>query len=640
MAGGVAIVLGWLLVALANAVMIATKPLPLAGVWVRVQHHLFDLGQVLAIALVCAGLVAVWRRWGSRRNVVACLCIAEVAVLAACAVVPDDLENFASRLFPDYEREVQVLGAVALGASIGVVAWLGSVLRRPWLRWLGIGLGAAGAALNHVVLQRGYPSAHLFLASASATLAGSSIVGAQLGGRLWGAWPRRARVGVIIVAGAAAVASLLVRPDPRAALALSSSDGSFLARYVAVARIWLRSTIRGPRIVSMKGVHPDWIKRRDDAPPVPPTKPRLTAPSPVFVLITVDALRNDLLMDEAYRPRLPNLWKLADEGVYFTHMRTAGTTTRNSTGSLMASKYRFQLEWTREPRKGSNLSRDPTPQLSELLNKLGYDTVNVVSYPPLQSWSGIVRKMKENLFVAPEGKLGYATADELMDLAIPRLRAHGDRPLFMFMHLMDPHDPYDSAGEFDSDWEGYLHEVAAVDAQIGRLRRVIEESRLHDRAVVIVSSDHGEAFGQHGIPHHDVSLYEVLVRVPLIIHMPGLTPRRVNAPVSTVDIGPTILDLAFTNTPGEYMGQSLVMYLRGETPVLTRPIAGDQVKARSLVLGSYKLIYSPKDGTREVYDLDTDPDETDNLYGLLDGEGERLHDTLDAFFDVHKRRRK
>lgn len=632
--GGVAIVLGWLVVALANAVMITTKPLPPAGIGVRLQHHLFDLGQLLAIALACAGFVAVWRRWGSRRNVLACVCIGLLAVLAACAVVPDDLESFSYRLFPDHERDVQVLGAVVLGAAVGVAAFVGSRLRRPRLRWLGIGLGAAAAAMNHVVLERGYPAAHLFLACAAATLAGSSIVGS----RGW-SWPRSLRIGATVVALAAAGAALLVTPDPRAAMELFKSDGAVLVRYVAIARSWVRSTVRGPRnVVLVKGIHPDWNKRRDGVASIAPTEPRLTAASPVFVLITVDALRNDLLTNESYRRRLPNLWKLASDGVYFTQMRTAGSTTRNSTGALMASKYRFQLNWTRQRRKGNNLSLDPTPQFPEILRGLGYDTVNVVSYPPLQSSSGIVREMEENLFAPPAKEHPFALADKLMDLAIPRLRTHGDRPLLVFMHLMDAHDPYDSAGEFDSDWEGYVHEVAAVDEQIGRLRRAIEDSSLRDRTILILTADHGEALGEHGIPHHDVSLYDVLVRVPLVIYMPGVTPRRVNEPVSTTDIGPTILDLAFTDTPGEYMGQSLVMYLRGETPALTRPIVGDQLKARSLVYGKYKLIHNVWQGTREVYNLDTDPDETENLYGLLEGEGERMHDTLDDFFEVHRYR--
>src|SRR5690606_37613960 len=104
-----------------------------------------------------------------------------------------------------------------------------------------------------------------------------------------------------------------------------------------------------------------------------------------------------------------------------------------------------------------------------------------------------------------------------------------------------------------------------------------------DRTVMVVFSDHGEAFGEHGLQEHSRSLYEIMVRVPLIIHVPGVAPRAVDASVSLIDLGPTVLDLAGVATPGRMMGESLVPFLRGEAPVLTRPIVLEGRLKRALV---------------------------------------------------------
>ena len=165
-----------------------------------------------------------------------------------------------------------------------------------------------------------------------------------------------------------------------------------------------------------------------------------------------------------------------------------------------------------------------------------------------------------------------------------------------------------------------------ADAQLGELIGYLEASGRARRTVVIVSADHGEAFGEHGTTHHRLTLYEELVRVPLLIWGPRIAPRRIDTPVSLMDLGPTVLDLFRQPTPGAVMGQSLVPLFTGPSATkqaeLTRPILAEGRLKKALYLDErLKVIVDDRFHTAELYDLDDDPGELNNL--LLDDEAER-----------------
>jgi arylsulfatase A-like enzyme len=124
--------------------------------------------------------------------------------------------------------------------------------------------------------------------------------------------------------------------------------------------------------------------------------------------------------------------------------------------------------------------------------------------------------------------------------------------------------------------------------------------------------------------------------VPLFVRVPGVKPARVADPVSGIDIGATLLDLVGADTPGTFLGQSLVPYLRGERPKLTRPIASDMGSVQSVVFGKYKVIDDSRRNMVEVYDLSVDARERENLYGTLDGHDELMLKALRRFFDVRR----
>jgi arylsulfatase A-like enzyme len=211
-------------------------------------------------------------------------------------------------------------------------------------------------------------------------------------------------------------------------------------------------------------------------------------------------------------------------------------------------------------------------------------------------------------------------------------------PTFLYLHFLDAHFPYGHGP--GRPFDRYLASLALVDTQVGKLRAALESNGLWQRTIFIVYADHGEAFGEHGLEWHGASLYDELMRVPLLVRIPGRDPAVVHDPVSLIDLGPTILDLMGVATPGNQMGQSLVPLLRGEHPALDRPLVAEARLKRSLVLSDgIKIIDDARPRGVEMYDLTADPGETKNLYDEANPDAKRRYDILRTFFDVQTLKR-
>jgi arylsulfatase A-like enzyme len=351
-------------------------------------------------------------------------------------------------------------------------------------------------------------------------------------------------------------------------------------------------------------------------------------------MITIDAVRADAVL--GLGAQYPAFASLERTGATFLRATSAGSQTSVALSALFSGRYFSQLEWRRH---GIGTMRflypagDEAPRFPELLVAKGVRTASFCSLNFLAGEYGVLRGFSEESII-PGGR-EHAYAKQVIDPLIDRLGRAGPEPLFAYAHLMEPHAPYDRGGTQGSNRERYQSEIGIAAAEIGRVMRLLSQ-RFADRAVLIVSSDHGEAFGEHDTFYHTKTVYEELLHVPLFIQGPKIKARRVDRRVTLVDLGPTILDLFGVETPSGFMGQSLVPLLRGRDVKLDRPILAEGRLRRALYMeNGLKIIEDERRKTVEVYDLARDPGESTNLF---DTERQRSAPGLAAlrrFFDVH-----
>jgi arylsulfatase A-like enzyme len=224
----------------------------------------------------------------------------------------------------------------------------------------------------------------------------------------------------------------------------------------------------------------------------------------------------------------------------------------------------------------------------------------------------------------------FVTGDKVSDAAIKHLQdpQTANNRFFMWVHYLDPHAEYvvHEGFDFGSDQRAaYDSEVAFTDHQVGRVLEALAKSPFKDRTVVILTSDHGEAFGEHGMNRHGFELWDVLIRVPLLIAVPGLEPARHDERRSLIDLAPTVLELFGLPLPADdgrdfLSGTSLVPDLL--TPngkaISRRPIFVDLPESpfvperQAFIENDLKLITS-RSRPMGLYDLANDPDENQNL---------------------------
>jgi arylsulfatase A-like enzyme len=203
------------------------------------------------------------------------------------------------------------------------------------------------------------------------------------------------------------------------------------------------------------------------------------------------------------------------------------------------------------------------------------------------------------------------------------------KKFFAWFHFLDPHDQYIA---HDADGipsygpklrDKYDAEVTFTDRWLGKLLDFVAAKPWSKRTVIVITADHGEAFGEHNQTSHGFELWENLVRVPMFFVIPGVAPKHIEVPRSTLDLAPTILELMSVDakTPAdgggtlELEGKSLVGEITGkEAPaerdvVLDLPMTSDNDKRRAIVHGTHKIIAYGKEEALRLYDLTADPEE-------------------------------
>ena len=374
----------------------------------------------------------------------------------------------------------------------------------------------------------------------------------------------------------------------------------------------------------------------------------------LIVLVTIDSLRADHLGVYGYdRPTSPNIDAFGREAIVVEHAIAQAPYTKASIASLMTGLYPTAhktfstsatfidtMDGTVDGVRGAtDVLPDSVTTLAESLKARGYDTAALTTNPFLIRDFGFAQGFDRFEFISAEG---FASADDVLGEAAQLIEAQ-QQPLFLWIHLMEPHSPYSPAAAFERELPRlvpprpippsfaipdylapggsrdarfyetmYDREIRNVDAAFGAFLEWLRENSAWDDTVLVLTSDHGEEFFEHGGLEHNRTLHDELVRVPLILRIPGFDPRHVGSQAQLVDLMPTLLALADAHAPRGVHGRDLRPMLRG-TPEPDEPayseIVGQQYAVRTR---EWKLVAGPGD-ERALYALTRDPGEHHNL---------------------------
>jgi len=385
------------------------------------------------------------------------------------------------------------------------------------------------------------------------------------------------------------------------------------------------------------------------------------------ILILVDTLRADRLSAWGYaRPTSPNLDAFARESVRFDNARSQSACTFPSANSVLTS--RWPAAFLGQPEQAMGIPAG-IPSLAEILRSRGFHTVAV-------SASAVVRKSPSRF--NPKGGFDrgfdvfqedcvWQHADCVSNEAAAHLR-RGKKPLFLYLQYIDPHGPYrppDSwrhrfaTGTPEKEWvrkgdpnpigdwlykgepnpgltpgdlqylkDLYDEEIAYFDSQLAELLGSIRAAGLLDDSLVILASDHGEEFLEHGDIKHCRNLFDTSAHVPLLVRIPGIGGKTVSRPVQNLDLVPTILDyIGVGSKQNRFNGRSL----RGEIEGSNVPDElqyGLMGELRSVSDGRFKLIQDLGGKPPALFDLKADPGETRNVLPAERRTYARLRDAL------------
>jgi arylsulfatase A-like enzyme/Tfp pilus assembly protein PilF len=359
------------------------------------------------------------------------------------------------------------------------------------------------------------------------------------------------------------------------------------------------------------------------------------------LLVSVDTLRADALgcygRSDAATPWID---RLAAGGVRFETAHAHNVVTLPSHANMLSGQY--PLRHGVRDNTGFRFPADRAT-LATILKEKGWRTGAFVSAFVLDSRFGLGRGFeayddkvegleKGTAFLTPERR-----GPDTVRAATRWIESvHGQR-FFAFVHLYEPHFPYEPGEPFASRFRSdpYAGEVAATDAALRPLLEPLLAAGALGRTLVVLTSDHGEALGEHGERTHGVFAYEATLRVPLVLHAPGLfTPRVVRTPVRHVDLLPTVLDALGIAPPAGLPGRSLLPLAAGREDeaagdayfeALSTSLNRGWAPLRGAVLDGLKYIDLP---LPELYDLAQDPGERTNLVASRARDAERLRERL------------
>src|SRR6266478_4530584 len=369
--------------------------------------------------------------------------------------------------------------------------------------------------------------------------------------------------------------------------------------------------------------------------------PDKTSRQDVF-LITIDTLRADHVHCYGYdRVQTPSLDQLAKQGVRFTQAFTPSPITNSSHASILTGLLPSShgVSDFGVPLGAWHLT------LAETLKKRGYRTAAFIGAVILDSKAlapGLDRGFEfyDNFPTHTESKSRWGRVErrgmEVVQHAETWLNAHPAGPHFVWVHLYDPHDPYEPPAPFSDVYKDRLYdgEIAYADSALGQFLAYLKKQEWYEGAMIVVVGDHGEGLGEHREDTHGIFLYDSTTHVPLIVKLPNEheAGRTVEAQVRTTDVMPTVLSLLGIAAPPSLDGESLEPFLTGieATPRTVfcetdYPLRFGWAPLRSVRKEGFAFIEAPKP---ELYDLHADPGELRNQYEPWDGTVQKLRRVL------------
>ena len=361
----------------------------------------------------------------------------------------------------------------------------------------------------------------------------------------------------------------------------------------------------------------------------------IVAPVDKVLLISIDTLRPDFL--GSYNPELdtsPNIDWFASESTIFTDVLSHASSTARSHKSILYSLYP-SIHKTGK----STVPKETLVSPLETLQQAGFTTTGIVGGGQLKAEFGFSKGFDEYIELPPITRANQIEAFEKESFRW--LGEHHDDKFFLFLHTYEPHCPYAPPEEYatkragwyegdvdpgkcgaryynkvlmgDEDYrflrDLYAAEVEYVDSALGRLFDELKRLGLYDEMMIIFTSDHGESLGERRYVGHNRP-YNVQLQVPLIIKLPGMAPSRVEVPLESIDVMPTVFSAIGLEPPYRFQGVNLIPLMKGEGKI-------DEERVRiathpnlvSVHRGPWHLIYHPDAKRVELYNLSVDPEE-------------------------------
>ena len=359
-------------------------------------------------------------------------------------------------------------------------------------------------------------------------------------------------------------------------------------------------------------------------------------PPPHIFIIMIDAARYDLMSQTLdNRPLMKSLHQFSTTASNYTYCLANAPYTGPSVATILSGLY----PETHSVRKPGSQASDNTPFLHKRLAAAGYHTTIITGNAVLLRHH-LIQSFADSTFIRPlgqENSFAQSSRQNIDQAKSVIQQLDFNRPQFVYVHLLPPHEPYNPPVPWDQlpvsapnkRFAAYLRNAAYGDHLTGQLLEQIKNIQQFDNALIIVGSDHGEAIGEHGHQGHITTVYNETLHVPLMIKLPHQTaPKTITTPCGLIDITPTILEYLNLPLDPTIQGRSLPTNQKNKTrqsiPIYSRAV-GEPIHA-ALVDFPFKYIHN--NGKNELYNLDSDPNETNNVALSNPSDTKRLQTSL------------